>query len=213
MESFKDTEMCSPSPYPTPLCQSSGNSSQQVYTPQVRNDLIPKIGQHFDTLEEVQTFHNDYARESGFGMRINSSKKSRDNEIIRKEHCCYKEGLRKPKTKHVEPSTWKRGLTREGCGAKLAVVKDKSGAGFVVSQFFEGHNHSLTTPKRVQLLHSHREVSNAKKALTAQLSAANVSTCQQMSILAVQSGGIENVGCSQQDLYNAERDRRKVLLG
>ncbi|XP_058180136.1 protein FAR1-RELATED SEQUENCE 5-like [Rhododendron vialii] len=105
----------------------------------------------------------------------------------------------------------RRGLTRECYGAKLAVVK--KGEMFVVSEFVEGHNHELTMPKKVHLLKSHRRVSAAQKVLTRQLSTANVSTCQQMSIFKLQVGGIEYVGFLPRDLYNDKRDRKNVVHG
>ncbi|KAF7138243.1 hypothetical protein RHSIM_Rhsim07G0153000 [Rhododendron simsii] len=52
---------------PSMLCESSANSSQALYTPQVKNDLIPKINQEFDSLQKVKEFYNRYAKEGGFG--------------------------------------------------------------------------------------------------------------------------------------------------
>lgn len=177
--------------------------------------MIPKISQKFDSLDEAHLFYNNYARESGFSTRINSSKKNKQGEIIRKEYVCYKEGVRSEKYTQQNSGKVIRkiGLTRVGCGARMHVVKDRTGEGFVVIQFEPGHNHPLTTPKKVHLLRSHRGVSHAKKALTRQLGGANVSIPQQMSLFEMEAGGLENVGCSLQDLYNAERDRRKMLEG
>ncbi|KAF7151279.1 hypothetical protein RHSIM_Rhsim02G0126800 [Rhododendron simsii] len=46
------------------LCESSANSSQALYIPQVKNDLIPKINQEFDSLQKVKEFYNRYAKEA-----------------------------------------------------------------------------------------------------------------------------------------------------
>ncbi|KAM2019470.1 hypothetical protein COP1_022422 [Malus domestica] len=68
-----------------------------------------------------------------------------------------------------------RGLTKEGCKARLIVVISKLG-GYAITIFDEGHNHQMTSPRRRHLLKSHRKV-----------------------------GGIENVGYTQEDLYNYQR--------
>ncbi|XP_058211550.1 protein FAR1-RELATED SEQUENCE 5-like [Rhododendron vialii] len=183
--------------------------SEVLYTPQVKNEVIPKLTQQFKSLDDAKKFYNNYAFEAGFSMRIHSSKTDKNGETIRKENVCYKEG----ESKSSEATQRQRGLTREKCGAKLTVVKNRSGEGFVVTQFVEGHSHPLTTPKKVHFLRSHRRVSIAQKALTQQLAAANVSTSQQMSILELQAGSLENVGCLRRDIYNSQRDTRKYLDG
>ncbi|XP_058203605.1 protein FAR1-RELATED SEQUENCE 5-like isoform X1 [Rhododendron vialii] len=216
METDRQEESVMPPPtvqQPSMRCESSANSSQLLHTPQVKNDFIPKINQEFDSLQKVKEFYNRYAKEGGFGTRSHSSRKStvdgNVNVIVRKEFCCFKQGL--PVKKSTQPNKRRRGMTRENCHARLAVVR--KGEKYVVSQFFEGHNHALTSPRRAHLLRSHRKVSAAKKALVEQLSAANVPTCQEMTIFELESGGLENVGCSQQDLYNYKRDKRMMVDG
>ncbi|KAF7150738.1 hypothetical protein RHSIM_Rhsim02G0163600 [Rhododendron simsii] len=169
----------------------------------------PRINQEFDSLEDVQKFYNCYAKEGGFSTRAHSSRKNTAKVIVRKEYCCFKQGVRVENIN--QPKKRRRGLTRDNCRAKLAVVR--KGEKYVVSQFFEGHNHTLASPRRVHLLRSHHKVSAAKKALVEQLSAANVPTCQQMTLFELESGGLENVGCSQQDLCNYKRDMKKMVDG
>ncbi|GAB2286446.1 hypothetical protein Dimus_039769 [Dionaea muscipula] len=190
-------------------CESSHSSSDVLFTPQVKDELVPKIHQEFDNLDDVHKFYNNYAKESGFGTRSSSSRKNREDVIIRKEFCCSKEGVGVELM--TEQSSRCRGISRRGCAAKIAVVK--RGEKYVVTQFVESHNHPLTSPRRVHLLRSHRKVSGAKKALAESLSAVNIPSCQQMSLFEMQSGGAEHVGFLQQDLYNVERDRRKSIAG
>nr|XP_048333665.1 protein FAR1-RELATED SEQUENCE 5-like [Ziziphus jujuba var. spinosa] len=56
-------------------------------------------------------------------------------------------------------------------------------------------------------------MSEAKKSLTLQFSAANVPTHQQISILEFEAGGIENIGCTKKDIYNHEAKVRNELRG
>ena len=40
------------------------------FYPQVTNEFKPTIGQHFETLNEVFEFYNNYAREAEFSVRF-----------------------------------------------------------------------------------------------------------------------------------------------
>ncbi|XP_058202922.1 protein FAR1-RELATED SEQUENCE 5-like [Rhododendron vialii] len=151
------------SPLPSEVCQSSANSCQIPCIPQVKNDVIPKIKQEFDTLDAIQNFYNNYAKKLGFGTRARSSRRNGDKQIIRKEYVCCKEGQSVPKkpVESSESSKRRRGLTREGCGVILAVMRAKFGDKYVVSQFVEAHNHPLASPRRQDLYNKERDIRNA----------------------------------------------------
>ncbi|KAK0593930.1 hypothetical protein LWI29_030171 [Acer saccharum] len=185
-------------------------STNNIQVPEVVYDHKPKVGQEFASLDEVHDFYNKYAKEVGFSVRISSSKKNKNDEITRKEYCCFKEGT---SCKGIPcEKKRRRGIIRVGCNAKLAVVKTISG-NFVVSLFVEEHNHSLVTPRRVHFLKSHRKVTKAQKSLTQHFLAANIPIHQQISVFESQAGGIHNIGCTEKDIYNFERDLRKEMKG
>ncbi|KAL2519513.1 Protein FAR1-RELATED SEQUENCE 5 [Abeliophyllum distichum] len=106
-----------------------------------------------------------------------------------------------------------RGHVRCGCHARLSVVKQQTGEGWVISTFVEEHNHPLATPSRVHLLRSHRGVSKTKKALVQQFSEANIPTCQQVRLLEIDAGGPSSIGCVEKDIRNYQRDVRQEMLG
>lgn len=193
----------------TRLWSDSCSADTNVYTPQVADVLKPKKNCEFQTLDEFFEFYNNYAFEAGFSVRRSLREQSRDGtEIVRQELCCHKEGHSK-KLK-AQPKR-RKGIIRKGCLAKVTVVK-RSGV-YVVSQFIEGHSHPLTSPPRVHLLKSHRGISHATRCLTMELGVVNIPTHQQISLLEVQSGGIENMGCMGKDIYNYESDKRNELKG
>ncbi|KAK9940525.1 hypothetical protein M0R45_017182 [Rubus argutus] len=177
-----------------------------VYCPQVKADLIPKKNQELQTLVDVKLFYTAYAQEGGFNIRSWTSRK-KDGEVVRMEYVCSKEG-----TSQITGKKRGRNKTREGCKARIAVVKATDGK-YTVTIFVEGHSHPLTTPRRKHLLKCHREVTMVHKSLTEQLSAVNVATCKQYYFLGVHSGGLENIGCTQQDIYNYKRDCRNEVKG
>ncbi|XP_058181248.1 protein FAR1-RELATED SEQUENCE 5-like [Rhododendron vialii] len=148
MQCLEDMDVVSP--LPSKVCQSFANSCQIPYIPHVKNDVISRINQEFDTLDAVQNFYNNYAKESGFGTRAHSNRKNGDKQVIRKKYVCCKEGKSVPKKpiQNSGSSKWRGGIIRENCGAKLAIVRAKFGDKYVVSQFVEAHNHPLASPRR-----------------------------------------------------------------
>ncbi|XP_073271500.1 protein FAR1-RELATED SEQUENCE 5-like [Primulina huaijiensis] len=174
----------------------------------------------FDSIEDAFSFYNQYARESGFSARISNNKKSKQtNEVIWKKFVCFKEGqtddIRWSKqAKNDRPRKERaRGQTRTGCKSRLSIVKEQTGPGWVVSTFTESHNHPLSTPSKVHLLHSHRSISASKKALSQQFAEANVPTCQQMRLFEIESGGPEHVGFLESDMKNYEKSVRDEHKG
>ncbi|KAK1278535.1 hypothetical protein QJS04_geneDACA022233 [Acorus gramineus] len=85
-----------------------------------------------------------------------------------------------------------------GCKAKICWLKD--GEIWKVHNLVEGHSHVLCTPRKTHLLRSHREVTSAQKSLIDTFRGANVGTSQTMSILGMDSGGFEEVGCTKRDI-------------
>lgn len=92
-------------------------------------------------------------------------------------------------------------------------MKQQTGILWPVSHFVEEHNHPLTTPSKVHLLRSHRNVSAAKKALVQQFSEANIPTCQQVRLMEIDAGGPSSMGLAEKDITNHQRDVNQALLG
>ena len=73
---------------------SDSDSCDKIYIPQLRDDHEPKSGQGFESLDDAHEFYNNYAKEAGFSVRINYSRKNKEtNAILRKEYVCSKEGV------------------------------------------------------------------------------------------------------------------------
>ncbi|XP_040374752.1 protein FAR-RED IMPAIRED RESPONSE 1-like [Rosa chinensis] len=63
------------------------SEDDQVYIPQVKAKLMPKLYQEFETIDDVAAFYNRYAKEAGFSIRSHSSATSKDKkQLIRKEY-------------------------------------------------------------------------------------------------------------------------------
>ncbi|XP_022883458.1 protein FAR1-RELATED SEQUENCE 5-like [Olea europaea var. sylvestris] len=164
----------------------------QTFTPRVEKEHKPKVGQEFESIEVAYEFYNNYAKEAGFSARMSTTKKrSGANGHILK----------------------KFGIVRVACKAKIIVVRNKSSPYWIVSSLLETHNHAPTTLSRLHLLRLHCHISNAKKALVQQLFEANVSTNQQISLMEIEYGGPQNIGCIERDIRNYERDLKEEIKG
>ncbi|XP_073138915.1 protein FAR1-RELATED SEQUENCE 5-like [Henckelia pumila] len=148
------------------------NGDEKLYDPQVADDRKPKIGMKFTSIEDAFSFYNQYAREAGFSARISNSKKNKMNEVVWKQFACFKEGhtdesRRNEQEKSDQPKKERaRGEVRTGCKSRISIVKEQTGSNWIVKTLMESHNHPLSSPSKVHLLRSHRNVSTAKKTLT-----------------------------------------------
>lgn len=112
-----------------------------MHTPSVAFDCKPHKGQGFDNLEEAFAFYNKYAKGAGFSVKINSNRRSKDNnDILRKEYVCFRKGKSLQSSACVGSGLKRcRPIVRDGCGGKLVVVKSKLGK-YMVRIFVEKLN-------------------------------------------------------------------------
>ncbi|KAK1287324.1 Protein FAR1-RELATED SEQUENCE 5 [Acorus calamus] len=72
----------------------------------------------------------------------------------------------------------------------------------LIYNFIEGHVHVLSTPRKTPLLRSHREITGSQKSLIDSFQDANVGPSQTITILALDLGGYDRVGCTKRDIRN-----------
>ncbi|KAJ8615718.1 hypothetical protein MRB53_035090 [Persea americana] len=175
--------------------------------------MKPRLGMHFDYLDEAYNFYNAYGKLAGFSIRKESSNRGKDGEVVWKLFVCSKEG--KTDEKHwIGKELVQRCQmeTRFDCKAKLQVKLDKS-SGYVVSMFVHQHSHALATPSKRFMLRSHREVPESKRQLINIYDAANVQSKQQIQVFASQSGGLDKIGFTDMDARNHRRDEKEKKRG
>lgn len=165
---------------------------QKLWIPDVEEDLKPRVGKLFESIEEAYDFYNKYAYCAGFSVRSSSHKYKtwrsgeRDNEksncqrqIVSKYYVCSREGEHCAK-KETEYKT--RGSKRVNCFAQILLSFQKVTCKWKVAKFIEGHSHPLTSPSKLHLSH-----------------------------LEIVSSGFNNTGCKELDLRNSERDLREAF--
>ncbi|KAJ8639655.1 hypothetical protein MRB53_016349 [Persea americana] len=55
--------------------------------------MTPKLGMHFDDLDEAYNFYNGYGKLAGFSVRKESTNRGKDGEVVWKRFVCSKQGL------------------------------------------------------------------------------------------------------------------------
>lgn len=174
--------------------------------------LEPYQGLEFDSEEASRIFYNSYARRLGFSIRASTYHRSRrDGSIICRQIVCSRQGFhhsrdRGSKNKQKRP----RVVERVGCKAMIVVKKQDSGT-WIVSKLLKEHNHELVPPDKVHRLRSHRHVSGTARSLIDTLQAAGIGPSGVMSVLARESGGINNVGFTTVDCRNYITNRQRTL--
>lgn len=113
---------------------------------EVDADMEPYVGMEFESEEAAMTYYDDYAKQTGFIIRVgNCHRSSCDRSVISRKFLCNKEGFRvNKKVKRLEVRK-PREITREGCKAMLMVRKEKSGK-WVVTKLETAHTHPLGVP-------------------------------------------------------------------
>ncbi|XP_058070937.1 protein FAR1-RELATED SEQUENCE 5-like [Magnolia sinica] len=188
-----------------------GTTSIRRWIPEVEEGLKPIIEKTtFSSVDAAFNFYNHYAKKAGFSVRRGSNKYNKNQEEIWKMFVCSKEGMTDNKVQMQHGVVKRRrSITQESCKARMTIKKEGGGPNYIVKKFVEEHSHELATPRKKHLLRSHREVCNAQKNLENTFTQSGIGISQTMNVLAIESGGHENIGCIEQDVRNYERDKRK----
>ncbi|XP_042950132.1 protein FAR-RED ELONGATED HYPOCOTYL 3-like [Carya illinoinensis] len=65
--------------------------------------IEPFVGKEFDEVEDAQAFYKAYARRTGFAMRTNHTRLSKDDrKLILVKYVCSREGFRRESQKQIE---------------------------------------------------------------------------------------------------------------
>ncbi|XP_058198457.1 protein FAR1-RELATED SEQUENCE 5-like [Rhododendron vialii] len=173
---------------------------------------LPCLKMEFESVKAAFEFYNEYARITGFSVKICYSNLSkRDGVMISRKFACNKEGQKaKDKRNLVVERPHKD--TRINCLASLFVSLDRGTSKWVVKRFEENHNHLLHLLEHSHLLKSHRMVSEAQ-AINIDIAAdIGLSLKASHDLLSAQAGGKECLGFTREDQKNYLRSRRQRSL-
>ncbi|XP_042067269.1 protein FAR1-RELATED SEQUENCE 5-like [Salvia splendens] len=185
-------------------------TSKVVYVPKGPDELKPKIGQSFMTLDHALDFYNNYARYVGFDTRKNGSKKEKD-VITWIYVVCSQEGTKQRKSEQSELKS-KRSSIKCYCNAKVS-WKYFMSVGYVIQSFVEEHNHEMVEERHKRFMKLNRNLDLVHQKFILDCANANIGPTLSFSLLKEVLGGLDYVGCTILEVRSYRRDLRAYVEG
>ncbi|XP_063939892.1 protein FAR1-RELATED SEQUENCE 5-like [Daucus carota subsp. sativus] len=190
-----------------------GSEGEEIF-----EDVCPRVGQIFNTLDEAERFYRDYGRRMGFEVIIRSTHRhSRSDAISSRLYICRKGRKSNSQSLDFEDEEEKVRrvrdiLGRTDCEARMYVVHRMKLDVWEITLVDLVHNHAMITPDKVQFMQRSRNIGPVAKSLIETLSKSGIGPSQSMNILSEISGGLGQVGFTNQDISNLLRSiRHKVF--
>ncbi|RYQ82919.1 hypothetical protein Ahy_B10g101504 [Arachis hypogaea] len=120
----------------------------------VDDELVPKVGMTFTTLEDAGKFYRNYAKAAGFSTRVWCTNR-KGNEIKNQLITCSREGKWKSKISPTEKTNPTAGLN---CPARIYIHTLKNVGAWIISKVVLDHSHPCC-PSKAEMLKQHRELS------------------------------------------------------
>ena len=184
------------------------------FLPNVPEDVTPRIGLEFASVDDAYNFYNKYAWLSGFGVRKDTSRKDKAGVLCMQLLRCSKAGKRSKPASPVEQSKRKPcPLTRWCCPAKIVFNRPVNGNAYVVSKFVEAHNHVLYTPRKTSRLRSHRRLTEDHLEVINAMKKSGCGVARSIDFMRSEVGGPSHLGFSERDVRNALARKRRAMFG
>ncbi|RYR22181.1 hypothetical protein Ahy_B03g067464 [Arachis hypogaea] len=120
----------------------------------VDDELVPKVGMTFTTLEDAEKFYRNYAKAAGFSTRVRCTNR-KGNEIKNQLITCSREGKWKSKISPTEKTNPTAGLN---CPARIYIHTLKDVGAWIISKVVLDHSYPCC-PSKAEMLKQHRELS------------------------------------------------------
>ncbi|RYR70042.1 hypothetical protein Ahy_A03g016558 [Arachis hypogaea] len=120
----------------------------------VDDELVPKVGMTFTTLEDAGKFYRNYAKAAGFSTRVRCTNR-KGNEIKNQLITCSREKKWKSKISPTEKTNPTAGLN---CPARIYIHTLKDVGSWIISKVVLDHSHPCC-PSKAEMLKQHRELS------------------------------------------------------
>ncbi|CAL5201418.1 unnamed protein product [Lathyrus oleraceus] len=175
-------------------------------------DYTPHLEMEFESEVAAYEFYNEYGRVTGFGIRREYGNKSRkDGTLTSRRFTCFKEGKRivDNRSNLVKEG---RVETRTGCNARMVISLDRKIGKYKVVDFVAQHNHALLPPGYVNMIRSHRRISESQ---TSQIAMGDESRLKQKVFrkeVSKQVDGMDDIGYTRQERKNYLPTRRAQSL-
>ncbi|XP_074302036.1 protein FAR1-RELATED SEQUENCE 5-like [Silene latifolia] len=162
-----------------------------------------KIGTSFTNEDDAYDYYNRYAISRGFSIRKDVIRRNKNGKIISRTFVCSKEG-------ESEAQSENRLKVRTGCKAFVR-IKENEGV-WILTNYYDEHNHEMADDSEKHLLRSGRNISKANEKVISSMVAAGFGATQTFAYLADEHGGEEKVQFTLEDLNNHIQTKRTIHL-
>ncbi|KAK1372264.1 hypothetical protein POM88_028457 [Heracleum sosnowskyi] len=175
-------------------------------------DVVPCVGMLFDTLDEAEKFYRDYGRNIGFDIIIrNTHRHTRSHDPSSRMFICKKGGRLAPES-HGKGKRIRDVIPRTDCRVRMCVAHQVKMNKWKITSIKLKHNHAMVTPDKTRFFRRPHNIDPITRSLIELFNKSGIKTTKIMRLLSASSGGVQNLGFSNQDTHNVIRDiRRRVF--
>ncbi|KAH6782166.1 hypothetical protein C2S51_007459 [Perilla frutescens var. frutescens] len=171
------------------------------------DEKVPRLGMEFESESAAFRFYNDYAKATGFGVRMHHVHRQH-TRVLDRIFCCECEGYRKRDKRDLHVKRHQP-ETRTGCGAKMK-INGRGKDTYTVVEFVAEHTgHDLVSPKKAHMLRSHRNLTSIQAAPADDLESSGIAPKEGFALMSKQVGGRENL---LEDYRNYLRSKRTIEM-
>ncbi|RYR47347.1 hypothetical protein Ahy_A07g033281 [Arachis hypogaea] len=173
----------------------------------VDDELVPKVGMTFTTLEDAGKFYRNYAKAAGFSTRVRCTNR-KGNEIKNQLITCSREGKWKSKISSTEKTNPTAGLN---CPARIYIHTLKDVGAWIISKVVLDHSHPCC-PSKAEMLKQHRELSMSIRRTIENNEEAGIRPSKTYQSFVAAAGGHRELNFIEKDVRNyITREVRNVF--
>ncbi|RYR30177.1 hypothetical protein Ahy_B01g055004 [Arachis hypogaea] len=163
----------------------------------VDDELVPKVGMTFTTLEDAGKFYRNYAKAAGFSTRVRCTNR-KGNEIKNQLITCSREGKWKSKISPTEKTNPTAGLN---CPARIYIHTLKDVGAWIISKVVLDHSHPCC-PSKAEMLKQHRELSMSIRRTIENNEEAGIRPSKTYQSFVAAAGGHRELNFIEKDVRN-----------
>ncbi|KAF5445781.1 hypothetical protein F2P56_034805 [Juglans regia] len=179
-------------------------------TNEVSNDGVeePKPGMEFATDKELMAYYKRYAKQQGFGIITQRTKREADGSAKYLTIGCARGGKYHPSHNNISRP---RPTTKTDCKARINAHLVKGV--WVMTTVEIAHNHSTVSPQKSRFFRSHKCLDEYSQRMLDLNDRAGIRMNKNFGALVVDAGGFENLDFQEKDCRNFIDKARQLRLG
>ncbi|RYR20719.1 hypothetical protein Ahy_B03g065937 [Arachis hypogaea] len=163
----------------------------------VDDELVPKVGMTFTTLEDAGKFYRNYAKAAGFSTRVRCTNR-KGNEIKNQLITCSREGKWKSKISPTEKTNPTAGVN---CPPRIYIHTLKDVGAWIISKVVLDHSHPCC-PSKAEMLKQHRELSMSIRRTIENNEEAGIRPSKTYQSFVAAAGGHRELNFIEKDVKN-----------